>query len=227
MRLMLYFLTASLIQFCFINERYSPPFSRKCPTILIECPTTIPRIGELQKVSVKVSDVEPDAHLTFHWTVSGGGRIVSGQGTDTIMIDLTGAGDQSYTAAVDIQGLPSGCDHTRSCSSVVDHVPMARRFDEYSLISFRVEKARLALFADQLKSEPGTMGFIVTYGRRNTRADITRRAERAKNYLVKKYGIEPRRIEIVFGGYRERQTTELWIAPTGAPRPPYNHLTAP
>jgi len=42
------------------------------------------------------------------------------------------------------------------------------------------------------------------------------RAEQAKRYLVEKHGIEPLRVVVVDGGFREVRSVELWLEESGA-----------
>lgn len=102
------------------------------------------------------------------------------------------------------------CPRVQECC--VDFFP---RFDEYENLSFEDEKARLDNYANEMKERLGR-GVIVVYGKnRDVRSKIVRRAERAKKYLAQKRGIEPQRILIVDGGYREYSATELDLHPIG------------
>ena len=86
------------------------------------------------------------------------------------------------------------------------------KFDEYTELPFSAEKARLDNFAIQLKMSPGAVGwYLIFAGRKACPGDVRRRAIRAKNYIVKKYGIRADRVIWVDEGYREQQTVELWV----------------
>ena len=74
-------------------------------------------------------------------------------------------------------------------SAILAAVPTAvdsvHRFDEYGDLSIKDEKARLDIFAFELRANPNTVGYIIVYGGRRSCADIAEtRAVRAKDYLV-------------------------------------------
>jgi hypothetical protein len=96
----------------------------------------------------------------------------------------------------------------------------ARKFDEFNIISFDDERARLDIFISYLQREPGAQGFIIVYAGRYSRPnEAISFANRAKWYMTGSRGIESGRIEIRDGGFRELRTIELWIIPRGANQP--------
>lgn len=85
------------------------------------------------------------------------------------------------------------------------------KFDEYANIPFSDEKARLDNFAIHTLEAIGR-GAIVVYGENPAvRRKMLKRAERAKNYLVKARGFEPERLFVLDGGYRDRSIIELQL----------------
>jgi hypothetical protein len=195
-----------------------------CPTLSISCPTDQVTAGSPATVSVNLSGGDPNASVTYNWTVSAG-TISGGQGTPSITIDTTGLAGQQVTATVELGGLPPECDRTESCSfSVAADIQQPRKFDEYADLKFNDEKARLDNFAIQLQQEPGTQGYYVIFGSCEGEAD--QRSARAVDYLVNNRGIDRSRITVVNGGCRETLTVELWLRPTGAVEPtPSNSAT--
>ncbi|HJU53571.1 MAG TPA: hypothetical protein VJ715_03330, partial [Pyrinomonadaceae bacterium] len=196
-----------------------------CPTLSISCPTGEITQGTPATVSVNVSGGDPNASITYNWTVSAG-TITGGQGTPSITVDTSGLGGQTVTATVELGGLPPECDRTESCSFQIalPAIPPARKFDEYTDLRFNDEKARLDNFAIALQGEPGAQGYYVIFGSCEGEAD--QRSARAVDYLVNNRGIERSRITVVNGGCREQLTVELWIRPTGAAEPtPSNSAT--
>src|SRR5947209_3429637 len=109
--------------------------------------------------------------------------------------------------------------------------PEARKFDEFGNICCEDEKARLDNFANEIRGNPGTRGYIIFYGGRRDsscnnsplrlprRGEAEARAARMKPYIVNTRGTEPNRIVMINGGYRERWTAELWVVPQGANPP--------
>lgn len=191
-----------------------------CPEIDVSCPTGLTEQGTPVTFTANVRGGDPNASITYNWTVSAG-TIKSGQGTTSIEVDTTGLGGQTVTGTVELGGLAPECKSSASCSAQISAPPQPRKFDEYGNIAFNDEKARLDNFAIQLQNEPGSQGYIIAYGGRKGRAgEAQARADRAKNYLVNTRGIDSGRLVTVDGGYREDLTVELWIVPTGATPPP-------
>ncbi|HWT00569.1 MAG TPA: hypothetical protein VN256_10000 [Pyrinomonadaceae bacterium] len=195
-----------------------------CPTLSISCPTGLVDQGTPATVSVNVSGGDPNASITYNWTVSAG-TITSGQGTPSITIDTTGLAGQNVTATVELGGVAPECDRTESCSFSISAPPVQpTKFDEYADLRFNDEKARLDNFAIQLQQQPGAQGYYVIFGSCEGEAD--QRSARAIDYLVNNRGIDRSRLTVVNGGCRENLTVELWIRPTGAVEPtPTNSAT--
>jgi hypothetical protein len=87
-------------------------------------------------------------------------------------------------------------------------------------ISFEKEKPYLHRLALLLNQQPGSVPYIIVYaGRRAYPNEAAERGEKAKTFLVRNYGIEAERVEVVDGGYREIRSIELWLVPPGALSP--------
>lgn len=101
----------------------------------------------------------------------------------------------------------------------VDAVPR----DEYGKIRWRDEKAVLDRYANNLAVSPGSVVYIFSYGGLRTCASTARtRALRARNYLVAKHGIAADRIFWSDGGFRVKDSTEIWLRlPNESPPTPY------
>lgn len=192
----------------------------ECPTVMVDCPTSCYKPGQPFTVTASVTGGDPTKSLSYNWSVSSG-TINSGQGTPSIT--LTQPTDcQIITATVEITGLDASCQNTASCSTTTDccWIPVSRPFDKYGDLAFADEKKRLDYFAEQLKNEPDSQGYILVYSKRGARAgEAQARATRAKDYLVTKGGIVAERLVTIDGGDHERLAIELWITPQGG-RPP-------
>lgn len=196
-----------------------PSHTQACPTVTVDCPTGVTEASTPVRFTANIEGADPKATLTYNWSVSTG-TIISGQGTSAIIVDQAGTADRSITATVKVGGLDSSCPLIASCSKMPGLPALSRKFDEYGNTAFKDEKARLNKFAKQLRSEPESRGYIITYGRRRGRAgEAEAHARHAKSYLVKIHGIDPKRIVTVDGGFRTNLEVELWIAPPGA-KPP-------
>lgn len=85
------------------------------------------------------------------------------------------------------------------------------------------EMAQLDSYALQVQNNPADAAYIIVYGGRygTARHEVSQRKRRIRRYLVKNRGIEPERVRVVGGGFREKVTVELWLVGHGArlPRP--------
>jgi len=98
------------------------------------------------------------------------------------------------------------CPSVRNCC--IDFFP---RMDEYEALPFEDEKGRLDNFVFQMR-EWLYRGALVVYGKTDQkRNQLLKRAQRAKRYLVQTRDLEPQRLLIVDGGYKERSITELHL----------------
>ena len=101
------------------------------PSILAQ---QCPMISVISPDSGYNTSITFNAHVSgsgkpiFNWTVSAG-RITAGQGTSSITV--TGFEGHSPTATVEIGGIPNGCPNQASCAIIIEHMPIARKFDEY------------------------------------------------------------------------------------------------
>lgn len=197
-----------------------------CPIITIDCPETA-QAGATVTFTAKIQGAGPDPHLTFAWSISGG-TIIGGQGTTAIKVDTTGLSRQPITATIEVSGLDRSCSKTASCLTAIMPLMIYDHLDNFGAISLRDEQARLDNFAAELQSAPDTIGYITVYGGRRGRVgEVQRRAERAKQYLLKRRQIAAGRIVTVDGGYREEVTTELCITPPGATPPTASPTVSP
>ena len=172
-----------------------------CPTLSISCPTDPIQAGTPATVSANVQGGDPNATITYNWTVSAG-TITAARARPPSPSTRRVSPADSVTATVEIGGVAPECDRTESCTFQIEGVPpQPRKFDEYADLRFNDEKARLDNFAIQLQQEPGAQGYYVIFGSCEGEAD--QRSARAVDYLVNNRGIDRSRITVVNGGCRE------------------------
>jgi hypothetical protein len=99
------------------NGTHSASARGDCPKLVITCPDEIPKLGRTYIVKLRVDRADPARKLSYKWSVSSG-KIVNGQGTPTLKVRFTEAG-QSLTATVDVGGLPDACETSASCTFVI------------------------------------------------------------------------------------------------------------
>ena len=93
-----------------------------------------------------------------------------------------------------------------------------RKFDEYSKLSFKKQKQRLANFIIQLQNEPSAVAYVVSYsGRVSCPNEAQSRADRVRNYLLSAGQLEPKRIKTIDAGHNDDWVIELWVGPAMAP----------
>ena len=80
--------------------------------------------------------------------------------------------------------------------------------------------ARLDVMAGEMLNRPDTKAFIVAYGVPNRLPGWPlRRANWARGVLTKGRGLDPARVEVIYGGYRDEVSYEHWLM-SGGERPP-------
>ena len=125
-----------------------------------------------------------------------------------------------YPAATDAHlQCPEAAERERQIASGESEV---RRPDVYySDTSLEKKHVYLDYFADELQKSPSdSKVFLIGYaGRRARVGEAQARASSAKDYLTQKRGVDPRRIVIVDGGYKDPASVELFIIPSGQPKP--------
>ena len=197
-----------------VEARAQTPAPSSCPTVAVKCPTDLWAAGTPVYVSAEVAG-GGGLDLRYRWQVSAG-TIVAGQGTTGITIDTTALAGQNVTATVEVDGLPADCDRTKSCTLPYScGYVSSRKFDAYGDLSREREDERLADFATQLRQEPGAQAYIFYFGPR----DVDERLARAREFLIRKFGIESERITGVNAGHGEKFAAQLWVRPTGAEEP--------
>ena len=96
----------------------------------------------------------------------------------------------------------------------------ARKIDEYGRLFTDDESARLDTFYLALHNQPDLKGYIVGYNDPpGLRGQFLRRIYGDWRYLTKYRGLDPNRIIVLNGGYREKFTIELWVVPPEATPP--------
>jgi hypothetical protein len=86
-----------------------------CPSIQVKAPDSV-SAGTQARISTTLVGIQGTA--TFKWTVTGG-KLASGQGTPTIMVDTAGLAGASVTATVELGGLSKQCVTTTASASVL------------------------------------------------------------------------------------------------------------
>ena len=210
-----------------VNYKPLPPLPKSpCPyPVNISAPEKVME-GEIITYTADVS-YSGTATLNYNWKVTPSGvRILSGAGTPTITVDSTGLAGQRIVATLtaDDGSSDPSCAQSAQAASVITPLPktviVAQEFDECNNCTFDDQKARLDHFAVALQNEPGTRAYIIAYGgRKSPLSQVEVLMSRARDYLITQRGIDASRLTVVNGGFREEDSVELWMVPSGA-KPP-------
>jgi hypothetical protein len=220
-------LPAGRVKCVVVNYKPLPPLPKSpCPFPLsLSAPKQVTE-GEIITYTADVS-YTGNSPLKYTWKVTpSSAKVISGLGTATLNVDSTGLGGQRITATLtaDDGSADPACAQTVQVVSVIAPVEkkviVAREFDECNNCTFDDQKARLDNLAVELQNDPSTRGYILAYGgRMSPIGQVEKLMSRARDYLVSKRGIDASRLVLVNGGFREQDSVELWIVPSGAAAP--------
>lgn len=210
-----------------VNYRPLPPIPKSpCPfPVNVSAPQQVTD-GEIITFNADV-DYSGTANVNYRWKVSPAtARIMSGANSPTLTVDSTGLGGHRIVATLvaDDGSSDPSCAQSAQAVAIVAPLPkkaiVAQEFDECNSCTFDDQKARLDNLAVELQSDPSTRAYIIAYGgRMSPISQVEVLMSRAREYLVSQRGIDNSRFVIVNGGFRESDSVELWIVPSGA-KPP-------
>jgi hypothetical protein len=220
-------LPAGRVKCVVVNYHPLPPLPKlPCPfPVNISAPKQVTE-GEIITFTADVA-YSGDSALKYNWKITpSNAKIISGLGSPTLNVDSTGLGGQRITATLtadDGSGEPA-CAQTVQAVSVVTplekKIIVAREFDECNSCTLDDQKARLDNLAVELQNDPSTRAYILAYGgRMSPLGQVEKLMSRSLEYLTTQRGIDASRIVVVNGGFREEDSVELWIVPSGAAAP--------
>jgi hypothetical protein len=220
-------LPAGRVKCVVVNYRPLPPLPKvPCPfPVNISAPKQVTD-GEIITYTADVAYSGTNS-LRYNWKVTpSSARIISGQGSPTLTVDSSGLGSQRITAmltADDGSSYPECSQTVQAVSAIAPlekKIIVAREFDECNSCSFDDQKARLDNLAVELQNDPSTRGYIIAYGgRMSPLGQVEKLMNRSRDYLITQRGIDASRIVVVNGGFREEDSVELWLVPSGAAAP--------
>ncbi len=218
---------AGRIKCVVVNYRPLPPLPKSpCPfPVSISAPQKVTD-GEIITFNADVA-YSGNSNLRYNWKVSpSSARIISGVGSPTLTVDSTGLGGQRIIATLTADDGSSDPTCAQSAQAVAVITPLAkvaivaREFDECNSCTYDDQKARLDNLAVELQNDPSTRAYVIAYGgRMSPIGQVERLMSRAREYLIAQRGIDASRFTIVNGGFREEDSVELWIVPSGAAAP--------
>lgn len=168
------------------------------------------------KFSVAIKGAGTTASLPLEWSVSDG-KIIDGQGTNQIQIDLSETDAKKITAAVIVKNLPPECDSHAYHTTEIGMFPYV--FDQFGHIPYSDIAARIDGFFVQLSYEPTMTGYIIIYGSRMGEKRDVARVMRNIRQFIEFRRFDPSRIVLVDGGLREEMFVEVYLLPPGVEPP--------
>ncbi|MBS1795069.1 MAG: hypothetical protein JSS81_14515 [Acidobacteria bacterium] len=193
------------------NEK--PP----CPTLAISG-GGVTNPGEQMMFTAYLGGDTADLNIRYRWTVTQG-KIIEGQGTPSIKVDMTDPDDLNITATVEVAGLPAGCPNTASETGSVIIEYRATLIDEFGRLSGVKVRARIEAAYRLPNTPPRSIIYIMNYG---TDKEIAAREKQLRRAIaLLKY--DASRITIVRGGGWSPNGagvwTKFWLVPPGAENP--------
>jgi hypothetical protein len=203
---------------------------RNAPTITCSAGAQTVKPGEPLSFSANASS--PDAGVKIakiDWTVSAG-TISSGQGTNQISVDTSGAnGTVTASAqATDDRGLTGACSATANVEAPAPPPPPPPAASKLNEIQFknpakpaRVDNEAKAILDDvalRLQRDADAKAVVIGFvdpGEKNGQRLAQERAANTKAYLVQEKQIDASRIELRTGTAGGKRA-EIWIVPAGA-----------
>jgi len=200
----------------------TPAFSKNelvyCPEINVAGDGFRHDRNEPLKFSVALGGAESGKYFPMEWSVSAG-KIVGGQGTNRIDVDLSETDAKKITAGVIVKGLPPECGCHAFQTTEVGVYPY--KIDEFPQVPYSETAARMDSYFVQMGNEPTMTGHIIIYGSRQSNKKDVAVVERMLREIITFRKYDPSRIQIVDGGFRENMWVEVYLLPPGVepPRP--------
>jgi hypothetical protein len=190
-----------------------------------DCPTVdvrgggVPRRNETSYFTADVDKKGKKLKIEYIWTVRGG-KIIEGQGMETIAVKVSG--ENALSATVEIKGFPEGCSNSATeTAAIIIEFRRAVLVDEYEKIPFDEEKTRLSkIDSEFLNKTDGKIYFVINLTGKQTITEIKKRVLKIKNYLTETLKIPKDRIVFIFTdtSYQSYQT-KIYIVPASAQPP--------
>ncbi|MEP6703973.1 MAG: hypothetical protein ABJB34_04135 [Acidobacteriota bacterium] len=158
-------------------------------------------------------ELRPAMETRLEWSVTDG-RILDGQGTREISVDVKGI--KATRVSVTALDIPSECDRHETLLANIGIRPYL--IDEYGRLPSSDIRGRLDAFLVSLSETPSLTGYILIYGDRSLPGSPDSIEKLLRNHFMFR-NFDMRRIVIVKAGYRETFKTQLWLLPPGVSAP--------
>ena len=190
--------------------------SPQCPTISVFGPVGVVDAGKVATYTARIDQKGKQLELQYKWTVNPG-KIINGQGTTAIEVIQTE--NVTFTATIEVSGLPSECANTVSETSIVDLIPQAVKLDELSGPLTQFSDNPFNRIVQRAKADPTAKLYIIMSGsKRNRQLSIRKKRSIILDRIVRKFGEDTTRVTFVDSNKTDDRVV-IWLVPAGADRP--------
>ena len=198
----------------------TPTFKKEdvvyCPEINVAGDKFVQDGGQPINFSVVVKGAAENRQFPLEWSVSAG-KIIEGQGTNQIKVDLSETNKKIVTAAVIVKTLPPECNcHAYNSTEIGLH---PNKVDEFGYILYSDLSARMDGYFIQLNNDPSASGYVVIYASRAGGKKDAAKVIRNIKMAVRFRRYDESRVKVVDGGFREEMTVEFYLVPAGVEPP--------
>lgn len=193
------------------NSYFDKSEAITCPEIRVAGSNFQLNKNEPLKFFVETQGGEMINKFDYEWNVSIG-RIIEGQGTSRIKVDISETIGKRVTASVRIKGLASECNSHASTKTEVGMFA-------YKYAEIQYNYSYLAALLDgmfiELINNPNLKGYVIFYGQRvGNSKEVLRSITATYNYMRFR-NLDLSRLSIIHGGFREAGAVEIYLVPQG------------
>jgi hypothetical protein len=200
-----------------VASALSAPGQTACPTVEVTGSPQFTTAGMAITVTAKLTGAPRRAKPEYSWYVNG--TPISGEGTSTLVFEAH-EGTVGVNASVSVDGFDAKCEVKGEWSTSLSPVGPTRRIDAFAGLSLADEGLRFARLRSKLVEDPQDRGYVVIYGGRISEKDAYKKTSaRVTAQIQNLKGLDPKRIKIIDGGFREQAEVELWIGEPDSPEP--------
>jgi hypothetical protein len=188
-----------------------------CPNINLAGDGFRKQRNEPLKFSVSIQGEAPNSKLNYDWNISAG-KIISGQNSNQIEIDLSETDKTKITASLIVKGLPTECNAYTYHTTQIGLYPY--KLDEFPYIPYSDLSARMDAMLPYYMEEPASKLYVIIYESRDEigKKGFVRTLKNLQTIMT--FRNHPKdRIIIVNGGYREEMMVEVYLLPNGVEPP--------
>ncbi len=210
------FIFASIIILCFSVFAFAQAEKTNCPRVYVNGPASISTDSTMD-FSADVQGQSKDKHYRYTWSAVGG-KIIAGQGTAKIRIEMSKFRNEPVKATVRVENLPENCRNEAFEMAILSHRKLEfPPLDEYgysggSYLKTEEAMARFDNLAIALLNNPNSNAYILFEVKKDEEISSVERYFVELSNLFKTRAYELNRITFDVCRSNKNQTT-MWIIP--------------